>query len=65
MVKVSVALSFELQLVLLFCSVISVVLFHTLGFSRYHNSFLSNPHLWLIIGLIRDLFVPYVDSVMG
>ena len=34
------------------------------GFSRCHNMFLSSPHLWLIIGLIRDLYVPYVNSLM-
>ena len=28
-----------------FCSGISVVLFHTLGFSRCNNTFLSSPHL--------------------
>ena len=27
--------------------------------------FLSSPHLWLIIGLICDLFVSYIDSVMN
>ena len=27
------------------CSGISVVLFHTLGFSGCHNTFLSSPHL--------------------
>ena len=27
------------------CSSISVVLFHTLGFSSCHNTFLSSPHL--------------------
>ena len=48
-----------------FCTGISVVLLHTLRFSGYHNTFLSNPHLLLIIGHIRVLFVPYVDSLMG
>ena len=39
-----------------FCSGISVVLFHTLGISRCHNSlFLSNSH---ITDLIYDLFDP-------
>ena len=41
----------------LFCSDIPVVLFYSLGVSGYHNRlFLSNPHLCLIINLIRDLF---------
>ena len=48
-----------------FCSGISVALFHNLGFSKCHDTFLSSPHLCLIIGLIHDLFVPYVDSLMG
>ena len=36
----------------------SVVLFDFSGF-------LSSPHLWFIIGLIRDVFFSYVDSLMG
>ena len=27
--------------------------------------FLSSPYLWFNISLIRDLFVFYVDSLMG
>ena len=43
-----------------------MVLFHTLGVSGCHNTmFLSSPHLWLIIGLIRDFFVPYVGSLVA
>ena len=61
----SVARSFGDQLVVFFCSGISVVLFHTLEFSGCHDTFLSSPHLGLIIGHIRDLFVPYDDSFMG
>ena len=54
----SVARSFVIQLVVFF----SVVLFQTLGMSRYQNMlFLSSSHLCLIIGLFRDLFV----SLMG
>ena len=42
----SVTWSFGIQLVVFFCSVVSVVLFHTRGFSRCHNTlFLSSPHL--------------------
>ena len=41
----SVACSFGIQLVVFFCSGISVVLFHTLGFSGCQNTFLSSPHL--------------------
>ena len=37
----------------------------TPGFSRCHNTFLSSPHLLFIKGLIRDLFVPCVGSLMG
>ena len=40
-----VAWSFGVQMVVFFCSGISVVLFHTLGFSRCHNTFLSSSHL--------------------
>ena len=42
-----------------------MVLFHTPAFSRFHNTFPLSPHIRLIVGLIRDLFVPYVDSLMG
>ena len=46
-----------------FCSSISVVLLDKLGIFECHNSlFLSSPHLRFIIGLIRDLFVSYVDA---
>ena len=48
-----------------FGSGISVVLFHTLGFSGCHNTFVSSPNLWLIIGHVRDLFIPSVDSLMS
>ena len=41
----SVAWSFGVQLMGFFCSGISVVLFHNLGFSGRHNTFLSSPHL--------------------
>ena len=60
-----VARSFGVQLVFFFCSGISVVLFHTLGFSLCQNTFLPSSHLILFIGNIRDLFVPYVDSLVG
>ena len=60
----SIAWSFGVQLAISFCSGIPVVMFHILGFSRCNNMFLSSPHLWLITGLIRDLFVSYVDSLM-
>ena len=39
------AWSFGVQLVVFFCSSISVVLFHTLGFSGCQDTFLSSPHL--------------------
>ena len=55
--------SYGVHLVVFVCSGISEVLFH-FRFSRCHNTFLPSPHLSLIIGLIRDLFVPYVDSLM-
>ena len=58
----SFAWSFGAQLVVFFCSGISV--FHTLVFSGCHNTFLLSLHLGLIIGHISDLFVPYVDSLM-
>ena len=45
----SVAWSFGVQLVVFFFSDISLVLFHTLGFSRCHNRFLLSPLLCLII----------------
>ena len=58
----SVARSFGIQLVVFF----SVGLFHTLGISRYQNMmFLSSSHLRLIIGLFRDLFVCFVNSLVG
>ena len=60
-----VAWSLGVQLVVFFYSGITVVLFHSLGFSECHKTFLSSPHLWLIIDHIRDSFVPYVDSLMG
>ena len=41
----SVAWSFCVQLVVFFCSSISVMLFYTLWFSRCHNTFMSSPHL--------------------
>ena len=40
-----VALLFGVQLVVFFCSGISVVLFYTLGLFGGHNTFLSSPHL--------------------
>ena len=40
----SVAWSFGVQLVVFRCSGISVLLFHTLGFSKCHNTFLLSPH---------------------
>ena len=40
-------------------------LFHTLGLSSCHNTFLSSPHPDLIIGLFRDLFIPYTESLIG
>ena len=46
-----------------FLSGISVVFFLTLRFSGCHNTFLSSPNFLLIIGRIRDLFVPDVDSL--
>ena len=61
----SVAWSFGVQLVVLFCYGISLVLFHTMEFSGCHNTFVSSPHLRLFRGHIRDLFVPYIDSLMG
>ena len=42
-----------------FCSDISVVLFHTVRFSRCHNTFLACPRLSLII-----VVVPYVDPLV-
>ena len=42
----------------------SVVVSHH-RFSRCHNAFLSKPHLCLFVGIIRDLIVPCVDSLMG
>ena len=33
-----------------------------LGVSGCHYTFLSSPHLWLIIGHICALFVSFVDS---
>ena len=47
------------------CTGISMELFHTLGFSRCHNTFLSSPCLFFLKGRTRDLFVPCVDSLMG
>ena len=61
----SVAWSYGVQQLDFCCSGIPVMLFYTLRFSRCHNTFQSSPHLRLIIGLIRDLFVPNVDSLMG
>ena len=53
-----------------FALVFTVVLFHTLGISRWHNTlFLSSPHLRLIIGLTRDFcflscFIDGLGNVM-
>ena len=55
----------RVRLVVFFCSGVSVVLFHTLGFSGCHGAFLSGSHLRLVMGLIRGWFVPFVDSLMG
>ena len=44
-IVLSVAWPFGVQLVFFICSGISVVMFHTLGFSRCHNTFLSSAHL--------------------
>ena len=59
------AWSFGVQLEVVFFSISSVVLFYTLGFFRCHNTFLSSLHPWLLIGIIHELFVPYVNSLMG
>ena len=60
------AWSFGVQLAVFFCSGISVVLFDTLGISRCHSMlFLWSPNLSLIIGLICNLFVFLVGSLMG
>ena len=44
-IKLVDLLKFGVQLVVFFCSGISVVLFYTLGFSGCHNTCLSSPHL--------------------
>ena len=56
----SVARSFGVQLLVFFCSGISVV-FHTLGLSVVSIESLSLIHHHLIC----DLFVFYVDSLIG
>ena len=61
----SVALSFGVQLVFSFCADISVVLFYTLEISRCSNVISIESSSLALIGLIRDLFVSYIDSLMG
>ena len=62
----SVAWSFGIQLVVFFCSNILVVLLHTLGIlqvAQYvsaDSSSLTHYRPYII----RDLFVPYVDSLV-
>ena len=41
-----------------------MALYHTLGISRCYNK-LFISHLSFFIGLIRDRFVSYVNSLMG
>ena len=61
----SVAWSLGDQLVVFFCSRISV-LFHTLEIFICHNTLFSViPNFWLIKGLIRDLLDSCVDTLMG
>ena len=60
----SVARQFVFQLVIFFCYRNSVVLFDFI--CRCHNTlFLSSPKLLFIMGLIRDLFVFRVNSLMS
>ena len=56
----SVVWSFGVQLVVFFFLRYFSGIVSTLRFSGCHNTFLLSPHLWLIIGYIRDLLVPYV-----
>ena len=54
-------ISLGVQLLVFFCSSVSVVLFDTPGISRC----LSSPHLCFIIVFICDLFVSRDDPLMS
>ena len=57
----------RLQLLVFFCSSVSVVLFDTPGISRCRSQhvILSSPHVYFTIELICDLFVSRDDLLMS
>ena len=62
----SVAWSTGVQLLVFFCSSLSVVLFDSQGSPGVgRNTFLSSPHLCFIIVFICDLFVSRGDVLMS